>query len=278
VRTNPTVTSPIPSLFENLPGVGASGQFDEDYDAEHIKILGASASTVIGGWTVNAEISAHYGAPAQINDSDLGSGAFAASGPLAFLRFTPSGEIIHGFKQLDFQQYQLSTIKTFPNLLGAQELLVVGEAAYQYWDDIGNPLTSQYRYGRNSYYGLAQSTLAPGLSCNGGGLTTDFEYCQAKGFGTSGSAGLRAQATLDYENVFAGINLSPRLFYSWDINGYSPDGVTFIEGRWNIGLGLHAELNKVYYADLTYSTFNHNAKYDTQADRDFISVVVGATF
>lgn len=244
-------------------------QYFEDYSAEDIKVAGASFATEIGGWSVGGEISRSFGVPVQINTTDMVQGVVSGQGPLARLALSPIGTVIRGYDRKDKTQIQLSTIKTFPHILGADNLRLIGEVAYQHWSGIGDPATST-RYGRSPLFSRARTATTP---CG----TLVAEYCDPKGYATSNSWGVRAQASMTYTDVFAGVNLTPRVSVAWDISGHSPDG-TFIEDRVNVGVGVRADLLQRYYADLTYSFYNRSAKYDSQRDRDFIALVVGATF
>ncbi len=244
-------------------------QYFEDYSAENIRIFGASASTNLFGWSVFGEYSFHKGVPVQINTTDLVSGMVNGVGPMAHLNSLPLGSIVHGYDRKDKHQLQIATIKSFPNVLGAESAGVLGELVYQHWAGIGNPYTST-RYGRSPGFGMAES------SSNACG-TSMGDYCEAEGYATSDALGLRLNLSLKYENVFAGVNLTPSIFYSRDIHGISPDG-SFQEGRQNIALKLRADMDKTYYAEMTYSNYSNDAKYDTESDRDFVSLVVGMTF
>lgn len=248
---------------------GRHTQYFHDFSAEDIKVYGVSASTVIGGWSVGGEVSHSRDVPVQLNTSDMNAGLTGA-GPLASrYRGLAAGAVARGYDLKNKTQFQISTIKSFPNVLGAESLSLVGEAAFQHWSGIGDSNTS-VRYGRSPLYGRAATATS---AC----ATTATEYCDSKGYATSNSWGLRARVGLNYADVFAGVNLSPYMSVAWDVSGYSPDG-TFIQDRVNVGLGVRADLLQKYYADLTFSTYNHNAKYDAQRDRDFIALVVGATF
>jgi len=257
----------IPGSLYRLPT--SQAQYFEDYSAEDIKVVGLSAATEIGGWSVGGEISRAYDVPVQINTSDLVSGLVSGAGPLAHLRSLPTGSVIRGYDRKDKTQLQLSTIKSFSNVLGADAFRILGEVAFQHWDGIGDPNTS-VRYGRSPLYGRARSATAP---CG----TTVASYCAPDGFATSNSWGVRTQFALAFTDVFAGVNLTPRVSVAWDVDGVSPDG-TFVEDRVNVGFGIRADLLQRYYADLTYSTYNHKAKFDPQRDRDFVALVVGMTF
>ncbi|MTJ83749.1 MAG: DUF1302 domain-containing protein [Telmatospirillum sp.] len=252
------------SLYSLLPS-----QYFEDYSASGIKIYGASASTEIAGWSVAGEISRANDVPVQINPTDMTSGMVRGAGPMARLALLPMGSVVRGYDRKSRDQIQISAIRSLPNLAGADSVDLVGEAAYQHWDGIGSPATST-RYGRATVFGLAGSATSP---C---GTTTTID-CGTGGFARSDAWGYRLQVSFRYEDVVTGVNLTPRLFWAQDVKGISPDG-TFVADRWNLGIGLHADLNKTYYADLSYSTYNHSARYDTFHDRDFVSIVTGVKF
>ncbi|WP_395408702.1 DUF1302 family protein [Pseudoduganella sp. UC29_106] len=103
------------------------------------------------------------------------------------------------------------------------------------------------------------------------------DHCENKGFATSNAWGYRVQAESSYPNVFAGVNLKPRLFWSHDVKGYSADG-TFVEDKQILSLALRAEYNTQYYVDFSYTGHKRSAKYDIFHDRDRYSVVAGINF
>jgi hypothetical protein len=175
---------------------------------------------------------------------------------------------VRGYDLRDKTQVQASTLKLVSNVLGAETLTLLGEIGYQHWSGIGNPGSST-RYGRDFLYGTAESAAGP--------CAATPDYCAADGFATTTAWGYRLLASLSYPGAIAGVNLSPRIFWAHDVRGYSADTM-FNQGRKTLGLGIRAEYLKRYYADLSYTTFNHKAKYDPQRDRDFASVVIGTTF
>jgi hypothetical protein len=249
-------------------------QYSWDWTAEDIKLFGLSFSTVVGGWSVFGEVSHTRDFPVQLNGLDLLRGAANAAGPLAFLQATPRNvdNYFHGYDLKNKTQLQVSTIKLFPRVAGAEQLSLVGEIGFQHWSGIGDPNTS-HRYGRAFVFGQAATST---LSCAAtGNLNPDF--CENKGFATTNAWGYRLQAELSYPNVFAGANLRPRVFWSHDVKGYSADAI-FLEDRRVLGLGARIDYLSRYYVDLSYNRYNRNAKYDVFHDRDFYSVVAGINF
>lgn len=267
--------SPGASIWSGaLAPFGGAGptQFHWDYSAQNIKVLGMSASTVVGGWSLSGETSYTRDVPVQINSTDLTAGAALGVGPQASLAALPAGSMMRGYDLKNKAQLQVSTVKIFPQLAAAESLTVVGEVAYQRWSGLGDPNTST-RYGRASVFGLAQTATIP---CAFTGNPNP-DNCENKGFFTSNAWGYRLQAELSYPNVFAGVNLKPRLFWSHDVKGYSADN-TFVENRQLLALGMRADYNNRYYADFSYTRFNHSARYDVLHDRDYFSAVVGINF
>lgn len=258
--------SPIANSIYN---VATPGQYYWNYDIENIQVVGASAAGDIAGWSVFGEASESFGVPVQINTNDLGNGMLQNKGPMAFLSRLGAGSVVDGYDRKNKFQIQVSTVKTFSNVASADEFKVIGEIGYQHWSGIGDPNTSR-RYGRDPMFGQAGTAT---MACTN--LNTS--YCENKGYATSDALGYRVQLSLTYNNVLFGGNVTPRLFWAHDVSGYSADG-TFVEDRMNLGLGVRAEWNKMYYTDLSFSTYNRDAKYDPYRDRDFVSLVTGVTF
>ena len=80
----------------------------------------------------------------------------------------------------------------------------------------------------------------------------------------------------DYSDVFAGINLTPNVAWSHDVEGNSPPP-NFIEDRMAFSVGVRADYLSRYQADLSYTTF-FGADYNDQEDRDFISLSFSVAF
>lgn len=255
---------------QTIPGASRAMQSQLDYSAEKIKVLGLSASTLLGGWSVFGEVSHTRDLPVQINGSDLLNGVVAGIGPVGHLAATPQGQYLAGFDRKSKTQAQVSVLQLLPRVLGAENMTFIGEAAVQKWSGIGDPATST-RYGRAFVYG---SGPVAGIPC--AALNPNASFCENRGYATSTAWGLRALMELSYSNVVAGINVKPRLFLSHDVKGWSADGL-FSEGRVTVAPGVRLEYRNQYYLDLSYSRYAR-AKYDEFHDRDFFSLVAGVNF
>ncbi|MAG76190.1 MAG: hypothetical protein CL811_05460, partial [Colwelliaceae bacterium] len=95
-------------------------------------------------------------------------------------------------------------------------------------------------------------------------------------FPTEFAWGYRAVAKLEYNNVFAGINMSPRIVFSHDVEGITPDPLfLFIEDRKSISFGIDFDYQSRWAASFGYNAFFGGVGTTNQMeDRDFISFSV----
>jgi len=118
---------------------------------------------------------------------------------------------------------------------------------------------SAFVYGREAVFGLDDAS------------TSD-------GYVTDSAWGYRAQATLEYPDVFSGVSLTPVISLSHDVQGYSPaPGQEFSQGRRSLGLSLEASYLQMYSASMAYKMFD-GGDYNTLSDKDFISLSLGVTY
>ena len=233
------------------------GQYYLDYP-EDIRLYGASFSTTLPtgtAWT--GEISYRPNAPVQLNTTDL---TLALINPIAGNAASPIsssfGADNKGYRRKEITQIQSTMTQFFDQVLGAERLTLVGEAAIVHVGGLEDK--SKLRYGRDSVYGAY-------------GFQGDTD-----GFVTSTSWGYRARAILDYNNVFAGINLKPNLSWSHDVAGYGPNGL-FNKGAKAISVGVDADYRNTYTASLSYTDF-FGGDYNTLTDRDFLALSFGVNF
>jgi hypothetical protein len=132
---------------------------------------------------------------------------------------------------------------------------------------------------------LPSPPLPPGefITCEAGNAlagvaapNTNAGNCTSEGYVTDSSWGYRVRASLTYNDVFAGVNFTPRFAWSHDVNGYSPNS-NFNEGAKALSLGLTAEYLNRYTAAIDYTTFS-GGDYNTIEDRDFVSLSVSVSF
>jgi hypothetical protein len=264
---------------------------------DDIEIYGISAATNMFGWSVSVEISRHLHVPVQVNGNDLLQsllvflGPNAAEGRAAALQ--GDGAPVPGYDRFNKTQYQINTVKTFSNILGAENLLLVAEVGYQE-NNVPDYLDGAVRYGRGFMFGVGSNPdLAQQLAPSGGNTCSPVlvgapsvpspvfnpqpNGCLNDGYVTDDSWGYRIRLSADYNNVFnSGITVTPSVFWAHDVDGVSMDP-TFIEDRQVLGLGLKFNLNKRYNLELNYVDYS-DAEFDPLFDRDYYSVSAGVTF
>ncbi|CRM46732.1 MULTISPECIES: DUF1302 domain-containing protein [Pseudomonas] len=233
------------------------GQYYLDYP-EDIRLFGASFSTTLPtgtAWT--GEISYRPNAPVQLNTTDL---TLALVNPIAGNTASPIrssfGADNKGYRRKEITQIQSTMTQFFDQVLGAERLTLVGEAAVVHVAGLEDK--TRLRYGRDSVYGAY-------------GFQGDTD-----GFVTSTSWGYRARAILDYNNAIAGVNLKPNLSWSHDVAGYGPNGI-FNKGAKAISVGVDADYRSTYTASLSYTDF-FGGDYNTLTDRDFLALSFGVNF
>jgi hypothetical protein len=204
------------------------------------------------------------------------------------------GAAIRGYDGFDVTQFQVNTVKTFSNVLGAQNMLIVGEVGAQ-WNNVPDYTTGSVRYGRGFMWGHGSSPAyaqqippTQGSSCSPTllGLPVPVPStlynpsprgCKNDGYVTDFAWGYRVRISMDYNNVVdSGITITPSVFWSQDVEGVSATPA-FIEDRSALNLGLRFNYNKKYDLQMNWVQFG-NSGYDPLFDRDYYSATVSMTF
>ena len=248
---------------------GGAGYFFEY--PEDIRLYGMSFQTSVAGASVSGEVSYRPNMPMQITTGSMSLAGLTGSGAVIGRDVAYAlGDYIQGYDRKGFYQAQVTAIQFIDRVLGASRLSLVGEVGYNHIEGIGSDPGDTF-YGRDSLFG--QSPVADG-TCASQGTGRGASWCETDGFYTSDSWGYRARASLDYSNVFAGINLSPNLAWTHDVEGYGPN---FTENAKSISVGINADYGNKYAASLSYTDF-FDGKYNTNVDRDFLSASFSVSF
>lgn len=257
---------------------------------EDIQLYGLSFNTQLGstGIALQGEASHRKDVPLQIDDVEI---LYAALTPLRLLPAAPQlaplralggllaqtgqagaygfSEEINGFRRFDTTQVQMTATKVFGRVLGADQLVLVAEGA---WNTV-HDLPSQEKL----------RLEAPGTYTSGNpvhqqaGVQPGTEPSSA--FPTSSAWGYVVAGRLDYSNVVGAINVSPRFSFAHDVSGISPGpGGAFIEGRTALTLGLGFQYRINFEWDLSYTTFSGAGRYNLINDRDFVAANVKYSF
>jgi hypothetical protein len=262
---------------------------------EDNKILGLSfATSTEGGASISGEISYRPDAPIQWNSFELilaGNGApwsrlyqqrAAEVGGDAKSLY---GELSKGYDEMDIWQAQMTFIKLYDQVLGADRLAVVAEVGATYVPDL--PSLDDARYGRSGAFGIGNNDgvypADPGGGatdyCIDGGSSANVNLsnCTDEGYVTQLSGGIRIRAGIDYNNAFAGVNMTPNLAISYDEGNGPEPGAQFIDERLTTAIGV-----KFIYQNQTQVTVNYTnfsgGDYNTTKDRDNIALAASYSF
>ena len=242
---------------------------------EAIRLYGLSFETKLDPATrLFGELAWRPNQPLGLNSSDLIS-AFVARPATSALNLSKNTNALAPGSTFDsFDRFGVTTAsfggsKAFRNALGAAEVVLRGEIGLSHV--AGLPEPGALRYGRSDDYGVAAIN---GVACTD--TTPAQKSCALDGFVTTNAWGYRLRLAANYAGAFLGADLKPSIGYAHDVDGYSYDG-TFQKGRKVLRPGLRADWGKKYFADLQYTAIA-GGKYNTQIDRDNVSLVVGANF
>ncbi|WP_447803119.1 DUF1302 domain-containing protein [Pseudomonas serbica] len=250
---------------------------------EDIRLYGLSFQTNVEGVSLGGEVSYRPNMPLQLNTADLLSAAtFGATSPLITSGFAGRnlGAEVNGYKRMPVTQAQVTATQFFDQVLGASRLTVVGEVGYNHINGLGKADGSELRFGRSPAFGSGELQGAAGpATCLGTAVGTPSasnpaQECNDDGFYTSNSWGYRLRGKLDYQNVIAGINLSPNLAWSHDVQGYGPN---FDEGSKAVSVGVDADYLNTYNASLSYTNY-FGGDFNTNVDRDYVALSFGVNF
>ncbi|MDD3800277.1 MAG: DUF1302 domain-containing protein [Novosphingobium sp.] len=275
--------TPIVSLRNVGNGLAKNGMpIDATWEyPEAIRAFGISASTNLLGWSVAGEASQRRGMPVQIDGNDVlyaGLGAAGAIVPGASIPFGPYGNgavaaaginggdgYLRGYTRANVSQLQLNAVKAGNGLLGGDRYLFVAEAGFQ-WNNLDD---DRLRYNRAFIFGPGSDQGYGGSTC--GTLNTTRAGCADDGYVSKFAWGYRLKLDVTYNDVLAGVAVTPSVFWSHDVKGYAADG-QFNEDRQALGLNLKFKYRNTYSLEFGATMFNRDANYDPARDRGFYYV------
>ncbi|MBD7978202.1 DUF1302 domain-containing protein [Serpens gallinarum] len=264
----------------------ANGQYFIEYP-EDIRLYGLSFSTTLPTGTAwQGEISYRPNAPVQLSTTDvlyaglrnLQLNGVAVYDGASLLAAAP-GQELNGYNRKEVTQLQTTFTHFVDQVMGASRMTLVGEIG---WTHVGGlESSSEARYGRDPIFGPGAGAMCTALNVGtvgDGSQANVSKFCENDGFTTADSWGYRARVIWEYPNALLGVNLQPSLAWSHDVKGYSPGpGGNFEEGRKAVSVGLNADYQNTYTANLSYTDF-FGGDYSTQSDRDFVALSFGVNF
>jgi hypothetical protein len=199
----------------------------------------------------------------------------------------PDGTYMQGWKRVKASQLQVTGTKSMPNILGAEQGVVVGEVGMNWFHNLGSDVKFN-----------APAVFLPATAF-GAALSSAFSVQPADSFLTEFSWGYRLIGRLEYSNALAGGNLAPRLAFNHDVSGVGPN---FNESVKSASVGLTWDYQRKWVVDVQYTNYFGGRTYcgtdvptagaaiapgqpaswcssaNPLKDRDFYSVVVSYSF
>ena len=235
------------SAYTNSAGYFAA--YPEDIDMVGLTF---NTATRRGGVLLSGEVSHHMDHPFQI-DVDA-----VINGVLSPIEYDPdigdgvlgefgANEVVKGYKRLDKTQTTFGVGKLISGRrIRASQIFLSGDVAWVHVHDLPDRAE---------------------LPLSGAGKPTEDSW------------GYRLTGQLSYNNIFGGLNLSPRVVFTHDVDGVTPSPFgTFVEERKSISVGLGASFVRAWSADLSYTSFFDAGTDNTLNDRDFVKLNVSYSF
>ncbi|OBT11693.1 hypothetical protein A9267_03470 [Shewanella sp. UCD-FRSSP16_17] len=250
---------------------------------EDIQLYGFSFNTLVGDTSVAGEIAHRIDEPLQIDDVEL---LFAgmpqqlantdiesdeAGLPrndldgISQIEGVKPGESIDGFILSDTTQAQVTFTHLFGPTLGTDNLTMLAEIGGVWIHDM--PGFDELRLNGP---GTARSGGNPDMP---GIIEALHDGPETNPFPTDFAWGYRLVAKADYNNIFAGVNMSPRVIFSHDVDGITPDPMfLFTEGRKSVAVGVNFDYRSRWGADISYNSFFGGVgTTNAMTDRDYVS-------
>lgn len=158
-----------------------------------------------------------------------------------------NGALLEGFQRVKAHQVQFTGTKSIPNLLGAEQVILLAEAAYFYQD-----LPDNLKFAGPATYLPSQKNREAFTPILSAAVANSSFQPGDEGYATKSSYGYRLITRFEYTDAFAGVNLLPRIVFSHDVKGVS---TFFTEDVKAVSLGLNATYNQAWNFDMAYTNF-----------------------
>ena len=255
----------------------ATGRYFTEYP-EDIHMFGVSFNTALGnsGISWQGEVSMKNNVPLQVDDVELLFATLSSINPV-FGANNQIGNylgqlntIIPGYRRHRVWTAQTTLTKVFGPTLGSQQFTLLGEVG-GVWANL--PSKDVLRYD------------APGTFTSGNPaamVNTGFGAIPAtpySAFADSFSWGYQVLAKLDYNSLFAGVNVSPSVAFSHDVSGNTPLPLgNFVSGRKSINLAAEFTFQNAWSFEIRYVNFFGAGRYNLLSDRDYVSTTLKYSF
>lgn len=172
---------------------------------------------------------------------------------------------ISGFRNFDVSQAQITATQLFGPNLGANQVVLLGEAGFTYIHDF--PSAGELRF------------EGPGTVVGGNPVLAGPEGFVTDGFGDQFSWGYVLAARADYLNAIGPVNISPTMSFSHNVGGTTPAPLgNFVEDRMAVSVGFTATYQNQLAFSAQYTNFFGGGDQNLLRDRDFVSVSLSYSF
>lgn len=251
---------------------------------EDIQRVGLSFNTELqkSGVALQGEYTFIHDAPLQVDDVEL---LFQALCPIALANpaiglnqldpgctKTTTSQYLPGFIERNISQVQMTATKVLGPVVGANTGVLVGEVGVTHVHNM--PDKSALRLNGPGTFTSGNAFHAGATGLHAGKAAED-----ADNFADATSWGIRMAGRLTYNNLIGPVNISPRFAFAQDISGITPGpGGNFVEGRRAVTVGVGADYQNTWAADLSYTSFQGAGRHNLLNDRDFAAFNVNYSF
>ncbi len=257
----------------------ATGRYFIEYP-ENIKMLAASFNTTLGGTGIawQGEIAYKHGVPLQIDDVELLFATLSALSPtfangnnqINGAQF-PLNTEISGYRRKDVYTTQSTFTKVFGPTFGSNQFTLLAELGMVYVPDLPDKNVLRFDGPGTFTSGNAAAMVNTGSPTLPG--------TPHSAFADRFSWGYQILGRLEYNNVFAGVNVLPGLAFVHDVSGNTPLPLgNFVAGRKSINLVAEFTFQNAWSFEVRYVNFFGAKPYNLIADRDFVSTTLKYSF
>jgi len=248
---------------------------------EDIHLIGASFNTSIKGIAVQGELSYRSNQPLQIDDAELLFTALSSINPT----YGPNNQLgnrlgqlntyIPGYRRHKVWTGQMTATRVGRGFFGASQSTVLAEIGFVQANIPRSKGTLRYDGQGTFLSGEIAYMNASGSNASGVPPPADPSDAFADRF----SAGYQVVGKLDYNNAFAGVNVSPLIAFAHDIAGNTPLPLgNFRHGRKTFTLGADFTFQNKWTFEARYVAFSGGSRFNLLSDRDYVSATMKYSF
>jgi hypothetical protein len=247
---------------------------------EDIHLIGASFNTSVKGIALQGELSYRSNQPLQVDDVELLFAALSSINPTYGANNqigNMAGQLntyVQGYRRTKVVTGQMTATRVGRGILGAAQSTLLAEVGFVNAD---LPAKSTLRFDGPATFAGGELAYMNGSGSNASGIQPFSE--PSSSFADDFSWGYQLVGRLDYNNVFAGVNVSPLLVFAHDVGGNTPLPLgNFVHGRKTITIGADFTFQNAWAVELRYVNFSGAGRYNLLGDRDYVSATLKYSF